>query len=859
MTHRPTPPTPRPPLAVTCLAVTLALASACGDKRDEGQVLAEGGWNLLGRSADFLWEQPGRLTPSQAGSEGEPWGRLGRMGWEKELRHAAGTTAVRATGSSAFLTLPSAVARSRTIELEAWVTAGDNTQTDPHLTPLAEVALNDVVLGRVELSSDPSRVLLAAPAEVWVEGDNLLRIAFVPMAGAQRSAPDPTTLRLNLARVDYDTVRSIAHSRARGKATLETDTALGFLFEPLGPGHLLVGARARGRGDLRIEVHAVDRRTGDLGDELQTLQIALDSQSVERGIVLPSEAGQLLRVLVGWRSEQDEDSSLELTELKVSETEATPRPPVILISIDTLAAENSGVWGYGRDTTPALAALAEDGITFERCLSNATWTLPSFLSLMTGLFPGAHRGDPSALGRDRHVDLWEQWYLTDNRLTLAEALRARGYRTAGWVDTVWLRERFNFPQGFEHFDSEASLIEKPNPDGGLRFVTDGALDWLEGIRPEEPYFLFLHAFDVHGPYAPDRAHRGLWRDRLDLSRMAPAGGVHNAFGAIPDYITEAEWPEGVPGQVPVARVRAAYDEGLSMTDGILGEFLGELRARGLYDQALIIVTSDHGETMGQGPYRFGHGVLQEAVLHIPLVVKLPGNRLAGTHRGEALSLVDLYPSILSIAGGTSPASLIGLHGSNRFGEQASLDPGAPVFSETGLCRQYSIEADDWRLVELWPGQESTPEFLLTHPLAGELVQPTEEGQLLESFVPSEELSRLRADRTLVAWIRAAVRDGLTPGDLNELREDEEFEPRIQLLRRTLRGPFHLLGRTGKGSEPSLSLASQHPAQVARLKRLLAAAVARRDEARALGHAPTQAVELSADQLEELSNIGYAER
>ena len=132
--------------------------------------------------------------------------------------------------------------------------------------------------------------------------------------------------------------------------------------------------------------------------------------------------------------------------------------------------------------------------------------------------------------------------------------------------------------------------------------------------------------------------------------MAPAGRVHNAFGAIPDYITEVEWSGETPEQVPIARVRAAYDEGLRMTDAMLGEFLDELRASGRYDEALIIVTSDHGENIGDHGHVDHVFSLYETTIEIPLIVHYPDLFPPGSSDRDATQLTDLFATLLRIAG-----------------------------------------------------------------------------------------------------------------------------------------------------------------------------------------------------------------
>lgn len=316
---------------------------------------------------------------------------------------------------------------------------------------------------------------------------------------------------------------------------------------------------------------------------------------------------------------------------------------VVLISLDTLRADHLEAYGYERETAPNLAALAREGLLFRTVCAQATQTLTSHKSLFTGKYPntlmleetGADLVDLANLGRDPHAYVVETFRAV--RGTLPEAFRARGFHTAGITDGAWMSREVGFQHGFEVFDDSG---------GGLAAVLPRGLAWLEALG-QEPGFLFLHGYDIHCPY-PTREpfDSAFCRDHarhLDLSDKCGKGAL---FGL-----------ELAPEDVDA--VRDHYDAGILSADALLGEFLDGLRARGLYERALIVVTSDHGESLGERGL-YGHGGLTLEQLLVPLIVKPPQAwELAPREIDEPVELVDLYPTLCALAGLPVPGDLDG--------------------------------------------------------------------------------------------------------------------------------------------------------------------------------------------------------
>lgn len=270
-------------------------------------------------------------------------------------------------------------------------------------------------------------------------------------------------------------------------------------------------------------------------------------------------------------------------------------PPVVLISVDTLRADRLPVYGHGAVATPHLDRLAADGLVFDNAYSPVPLTLPAHASLFTGLAPGVH-GVRDNLG----------YRLT--AATLAERLRAAGYATAAAVSAYVLRGATGIGRGFEVYDDGIEIrgnptlghIERP----GTATVA-AARAWLAEHSARQggaPFFLFVHLFEPHAPYEPPQP----FRDR---------------------------YPDPYDGEVAAA-------------DGAVGLLLEALREAGLYDGALIVLLADHGEGLGDHGEQ-EHGVLlYRETLRVPLLLKLPGQRHAGTHVIAPVGLLDVLPTIL---------------------------------------------------------------------------------------------------------------------------------------------------------------------------------------------------------------------
>lgn len=348
---------------------------------------------------------------------------------------------------------------------------------------------------------------------------------------------------------------------------------------------------------------------------------------------------------------------------------AADRPPVVLMIIDTLRGDHLGCAGREGLRTPAIDGLARDGVRFASCSSTAPWTLPSVASIYTGRIAWRH----GAVG-GQHARL------PDGEITLAERLADAGYATGGFATINYLDAKFGMAQGFERFELLTAGRGEREADRvanlGAKFATGHA---------GAPFFLMLHWFDVHAPYRPPAPY----------DRMYYAGDEKAPGKPITDFLLSDanrarnresglyEWLVGVTDlQYPVRQ----YAAGVSYVDAQVGRVLDALRRAGLYDRALIVLCADHGEHLGEHDIWFTHYLPYQEALHVPLIVKLPGNREAGRVVDAPVSTLDIAPTIAELAGLPAPADVDGRslvpalagaeHGrSLLLAEQGSFDRG----------------------------------------------------------------------------------------------------------------------------------------------------------------------------------------
>ena len=301
-------------------------------------------------------------------------------------------------------------------------------------------------------------------------------------------------------------------------------------------------------------------------------------------------------------------------------------PLVVLYLVDTLRADHTNPYGYARDTTPHLAALARDSVVFEHAIAQASWTKPSVASILTSLPP--HRHQVVQLGDALDVKL----------VTLPERLQPHGFTTGAAIANVVIYGKdTHFEQGFEFFAGLHDPHDRPSKTVRSAPVVDAALHWLDARRGQKQ-FLFVHTMDPHVPYTPPPPFDQMYEPH-------PAPG-HPAT----DPRDDAKDP------LDRDRLIAQYDGEIAYSDQEFGRFIEGLKARGLYDQALIVFISDHGEEfLDHAQWLHGRSVFDE-VVHVPLIVKFPGGRHRGQRVSQQVQTLDVVPTIMAALGLSVPAA-----------------------------------------------------------------------------------------------------------------------------------------------------------------------------------------------------------
>ena len=308
-----------------------------------------------------------------------------------------------------------------------------------------------------------------------------------------------------------------------------------------------------------------------------------------------------------------------------------PRPKnAVLIVLDTLRADRLSAYGNPRPTSPVLDAMARDGALFETVVSNAPWTLPAMVGLMTGEYPTA---------RTYHAGL---------RRSLALPLREAGYATVAFTEGAFVSRRYGFDLGFQEFrEHEGSVpflldaqAEAPQADRGIQKTFGWAKAWLAEHGRERPFFMLVHTYEPHVPYRRRTFAEGMPRGRL--------GPTFEAAAAI-----TAKRSELPVDEVELAYIRALYDGGVAACDHAVGELLTELERLGIAQETLVVVTSDHGEDLGDRlplrPGNHGHALYDEQ-LRVPLILRDPSQGFAVRRVAAQARVVDVMPTILDLLG-----------------------------------------------------------------------------------------------------------------------------------------------------------------------------------------------------------------
>lgn len=340
------------------------------------------------------------------------------------------------------------------------------------------------------------------------------------------------------------------------------------------------------------------------------------------------------------------------------------RPSILLVLVDTLRADYLGSYGFEGDVSPALDRLAAESLRFANCFSQAPWTKPSVATLFTSLYPEVH-------GLTNHEGLFwgpeqaemKTGVMPEEAFTLAEALRERGYRTAGFMTNPMLAPTYGFDQGFETYQFY-EVQDLSNP------VMDAAYNWLDALPAGQPFFAYLHLMDVHGPYDAPREDFDALRDSPSLG--SPYHLTEEEVDGISGYLKRIPWAQTEEAR-ELLNWRAHYAAGIRDFDRRFSSFIERLRTSGRLDQTYLVLTSDHGDELFEHRgWDHGHSLFDHQ-LHVPLFIRRPHGEGARVVE-NVVSIIDIMPTLLSIAGIEPPASLQGRNLSRLFAASFTDSP-----------------------------------------------------------------------------------------------------------------------------------------------------------------------------------------
>ena len=423
---------------------------------------------------------------------------------------------------------------------------------------------------------------------------------------------------------------------------------------------------------------------------------------------------------------------------------------LIVISIDTLRRDRVGCFGSGLDTSPRIDRIREESVTFQNAYCEIPVTNPSHASMFTGLTIASH-------GNDNNGDR-----LDNNTVTLASIMRREGYRTAAFVSALPLINRIsNLSIGFEIYDDNLwvpswvgdsfvldalalLLFRVVQGDAGPLAIAAGevverATAWIDD-HAQQPFFVFIHLFDPHAPYAPPADFEKAYMPASDTEY-----DVNNAL----------------------------YNGEVRYSDSEIGGLIDHLEAMGLLSRSLLVILSDHGEELGDNEDEFyGHGYyLWQESIRVPFMLRIPDGRLAGDSRSDFCQVVDLVPTILPLLGIRAPGA-IEFDGRNLLAGHATED--RPLFFQAPPRENtiaFGVLDPPWKLIRRY--ELDGDRYALRHERLFNLEDDPFETNDLSGEGPEEKIARLQnhldmySDQTLAR--QGSEREGLSEEDIRRLK------------------------------------------------------------------------------------------
>lgn len=316
-----------------------------------------------------------------------------------------------------------------------------------------------------------------------------------------------------------------------------------------------------------------------------------------------------------------------------------PRPGfnVLLISVDTLRVDHLGLSGYDRPTSPNMDQLARAGLVFTQAICQNTNTNPSHASILSGMYPRSHGN-------------WDNYFMMDEAIPLAPGIfQDAGYSTAAFVSGYTLKKKIcRLDRGFQTYDDAFDGKERHGDQ-----TTDRAIEWLR-THGKQPFFLFVHLFDPHGPYTPPPEVAMAFPPRQP-AQLVPLDRIPR-YQRLPREAAPADlWTN-------LERYKAAYDAEIAFADRQVGRLLETLESLGLASSTVVVLTSDHGEALDERFHLLDHGGgIGDEEIRVPLIFRFPDGRFAGQRFTDQVESVDILPTLTATVGLASPSTVQGIN------------------------------------------------------------------------------------------------------------------------------------------------------------------------------------------------------
>ncbi len=641
----------------------------------------------------------------------------------------------------------------------------------PHGTRAATPYINNQQLESIFFEEGPGfrDIDFQLPADKIRAGENYLLLTFggtEPIAGEDvavaldsvRIVPGTSIPEGEYAAPAYDSfVSSVMLGESERLALVaRRPTTIRYHAQIPADGKLGFGVGFEGQGEAAVKVYGVS----ETGERSELWSGTAGQAWRDQLIDLSAHAGKIARidlVAVGQGAGRVAWSAPSILVPSARPAAPTGRAQnVVVLLIDTLRADKIRPYNpRTRVRTPALDAVASAGAVFELAESAENWTKPAVASVLTGLYPMTHRQKTT------------ESRLPESAEMLSEHLDAAGFNTGSFIANGYVSDRFGFDQGWDHYTNY--IRERKSTEAENVFREAG--DWIEENR-DERFFAYIQTIDPHVPYDPptewlrrydDREYEGHVRPRMtaDLLEEAKRSG--------PEFFSASDR----------RRLIGLHDGEIAQHDHFLAQFIERLKSMGVWENTVVLITSDHGEEFDDhGSWGHGHSIFQE-LLHVPLIVHLPGVIDAGTRIEEAVSTASIPATVLDYLGvdpmqhAEAPSLMGYVHGQR---------PARPPVA-------FSDYQDDRRVITT-----GRYKFILRHNLTSTMFDlqrdPGEETQIDAGHARDASIARRYARIMLSTWLGAAhLADWLAPTEgARATLNEEEAE-----MDETIRGQLRALG------------------------------------------------------------------